>query len=65
MCFHNRENIICSIIRGVKELSATMWLLFKLIKEAEKRWHRIKRYKLIHLVMEGKRSINGELLKIA
>lgn len=50
--------------KGCGSRIATLTMVFKLIKEAEKRWHRIKRYNLIHLVMEGKRFINGELLKV-
>ncbi|MCD6130374.1 MAG: transposase, partial [Deltaproteobacteria bacterium] len=50
--------------KGCGSRIATLTMVFKLIKEAEKRWHRIKRYNLIHLIMEGKRFINGELLKV-
>ena len=40
-------------------------MLFKLALEAEKAWHRLKGYKLIPLVMEGKKFANGELEKKA
>jgi len=38
-----------------------MTMVFKLAKEAQKRWKRLKGYKMIPLVLEEKVFIDGEL----
>ena len=47
--------------RGAGSRTAALTMVFKLALEAEKTWHRLKGYKLIPLVLEGKRFIDGEL----
>lgn len=51
--------------RGSGSRIAAFTMVFKLALEAEKTWHRLKGYKLIPLVLEGKRFVNGELEKKA
>jgi hypothetical protein len=40
-------------------------MVFKLAREAEKRWRRINGYAQIVHILEGKRFIDGELKKAA
>jgi hypothetical protein len=40
-------------------------MVFKLALEAEKTWHRLKGYKFIPLVLDGRKFVNGELEKKA
>ena len=47
--------------RGAGSRTAALTMVFKLALEAEKTWHRLKGYKLIPLVLEGKRFVDGEL----
>jgi putative transposase len=49
--------------RGQANAKNTIAMVFKLMKEAEKRYAKFKGYKLIPLVMEGKIFKNGEIQK--
>jgi len=51
--------------RGSGSRTAAFTMVFKLALEAEKRWHKLKGYKLIPLVLEGKKFIDGQLDKRA
>lgn len=51
--------------RGSGSRTAAFTMVFKLALEAEKTWHRLKGYKFIPLVLEGRRFVNGELEKKA
>lgn len=51
--------------RGSGSRTAAFTMVFKLALEAEKTWHRLKGYKVIPLVLEGRRFVNGELEKKA
>ncbi len=51
--------------RGNGSRTAAFTMVFKLALETEKTWHRLKGYKLIPLVLEGRRFVNGELEKKA
>lgn len=47
--------------RGAGSRTAALTMVFKLALEAEKTWHRLKGYKLLPLVLEGRRFVDGEL----
>jgi hypothetical protein len=47
--------------KGCGSRTATMTMVFKLAKEAQKRWKRLKGYKIIPLVLQEKIFIDGEL----
>ena len=47
--------------KGCGTRIATLTMVFKLAMEAQKRWKRLKGYRLIPLVFEGKKFVNGEL----
>ncbi len=51
--------------RGSGSRITAFTMVFKLALEAEKTWHRLKGYKVIPLVLEGRRFVNGELEKKA
>ena len=46
--------------KGCGSRTATMSLVFKLAKEAEKGWRRLRGYRLIAQVIEGVKCVNGE-----
>jgi len=55
---------------GCGSVMATLIMVFKLAKQAEQRWRRLRGYKLIPFVMSGEKFIDGipenqELLKLA
>ena len=50
--------------KGCGSRIATLTMVFKLIQEAEKRWMRLRGYKLIPLVIQGKKFVDG-ILKVA
>lgn len=47
--------------KGCGSRIATLTMVYKLVRETEKTWKRLKGYDLISLVVEGKRFIDGEL----
>jgi putative transposase len=51
--------------RGCGSRTATLTMVFKLALEASKGWKKLKGYKLIPLVIEGKTFVDGELQKAA
>jgi len=56
--------------KGCGSSQATLTMVFKLAKEAEKRWRRLRGYKWIPFVVKGEKFIDGEpenkeLLKLA
>jgi len=56
--------------KGCGSSQATLTMVFKLVKEAEKRWRRLRGYKWIPFVVSGEKFIDGEpenqeLLKLA
>jgi len=56
--------------KGCGSCQATLTMVFKLAKEAEKRWRRLRGYKWIPFVVKGEKFIDGEpenkeLLKLA
>ena len=56
--------------KGCGSVAATLTMVFKLTKEAEKRWRRLRGYKWIPFVQSGEKFIDGEpenkdLLKLA
>jgi len=56
--------------KGCGSSQATLAMVFKLVKEAEKRWRRLRGYKWIPFVVSGEKFIDGEpenqeLLKLA
>jgi putative transposase len=44
---------------------ATLTMVFKLALEAEKTWRRLTGHKLMELVMQGRRFVDGELQEVA
>jgi len=50
--------------KGCGSRIATLTMVFKLVQEAEKSWARLRGYKLIPLVMQGKQFVDG-ILKAA
>jgi transposase-like protein len=51
--------------KGCGSRRATLSMVYKLTREAQKNWKKLKGYKLIPLVMEGKRFVDGELKEAA
>ena len=51
--------------KGSGTAKETISMVFKLIQSAEKRWRKLRGFKQIPLVMEGKKFINGVLDKAA
>ena len=51
--------------KGCGSKTATLAIVWKLAMEAQKTWRRLMGYQKITLVMEGKRFVDGELLKEA
>ncbi len=51
--------------KGCGSRIATLTMVFKLIKEAEKRWQRIHGYKIIPKVIKGVKFVNGIEKKVA
>ncbi len=49
--------------KGSGSRTATLTMVFKLALEAQKTWKKLKGYKLIPLILEGKEFIDGELKK--
>jgi transposase-like protein len=49
--------------KGCGSRKATLTMIYKLCLEAEKTWHKLKGYKMIHLVLEDKRFKDGELVE--
>ena len=49
--------------KGCGSRSATLTMVYKLCLEAEKTWHKLKGYKMIHLVLEDKKFKDGELVE--
>jgi transposase-like protein len=49
--------------KGCGSRSATLTMVYKLCLEAEKTWHKLKGYKMIHLVLEDKKFRDGELVE--
>lgn len=49
--------------KGCGSRTATLTMVFKLAQEAEKTWHKLKGFKLLELVSEGKTFIDGILQK--
>ena len=47
--------------KGCGTRLATLTMVFKLCKQAEKTWKRIKGYRLIAKVIQGVRFVDGEL----
>jgi putative transposase len=51
--------------KGCGSRRATLSMVYKLTREAQKTWKKLKGYKLIPLVMEGKTFVDGELKEAA
>lgn len=51
--------------RGCGSRTATLTMVFKLALEASKGWKKLRGYKLIPLVLEGKKFVDGELQEVA
>ena len=51
--------------KGCGSRIATLTMVFKLAKEAQKTWKKLKGYKLIPLVMAGRTFVDGELKEAA
>ena len=51
--------------KGCGSRTATLTMVFKLAKEAEKHWRRLNSHNLIPLVMQGEKFSDGELKKAA
>jgi len=47
--------------KGCGSRTATLTMVYKLCLEAEKTWHKLKGYKMIHLVLQDKKFKDGEL----
>jgi transposase-like protein len=47
--------------KGCGSRLATLTMVFKLAQEAEKTWHKLKGYKMLTFVSEGKKFIDGNL----
>jgi len=46
--------------KGCTSRQTALSMVFKLVKQAEKRWQRLRGYKLMHKVVQGVTFINGE-----
>ena len=51
--------------KGCGSRTATLSMVFKLTMEATKTWKRLKGHKLILLVLENKKFVDGELVQEA
>jgi putative transposase len=51
--------------KGCGSRMATLTMVFELALEAEKTWRRLTGYKLMELVMQGRRFVDGELQDVA
>ena len=51
--------------KGCGSRMATLTMVFKLALEAEKTWRRLTGHKLMELVMQGRRFVDGELQEVA
>jgi putative transposase len=56
--------------KGCGSVGATLTMVFKLAREAEKRWRKLRGYKMVFYVMAGEKFIDGEpenenLIKLA
>ena len=51
--------------KGCGSRTATLTMVFKLAKEAEKHWRQLNSHNLIPLVMQGEKFSDGELKKAA
>jgi len=51
--------------KGCGSRLATLTMVFKLAREAEKHWRRINRYQLIEKVLQGVKCIDGEIKEAA
>jgi len=51
--------------KGCGSRLATLTMVFKLAREAEKHWRRINRYQLIEKVLQGVKCVDGELKEAA
>ena len=51
--------------KGCGSRMATLTMVFKLALEAEKTWRRLAGHKLMELVMQGRRFVDGELQEVA
>jgi transposase-like protein len=51
--------------KGCGSRTATLTMVFKLAREAEKRWRRINGYAQIVHILEGRKFVDGELKKAA
>jgi putative transposase len=51
--------------KGCGSRTATLTMVFKLALEAEKTWRRLTGHKLMELVMQGRRFVDGELQEVA
>lgn len=49
--------------KGCGSRKATLCMVFKLAQEAEKSWRRLRGYKMIPLVLEGRKFRDGELVE--
>lgn len=49
--------------KGCGSRKATLTMVYKLCLEAEKTWKKLRGYKMIPLVLSGKKFIDGELIK--
>ena len=49
--------------KGMGTRKTTLAMVFKLVKEAEKRWHKIAKWKQLELVREGREFKDGELVE--
>ena len=47
--------------KGCGSRTATLTMVYKLCLEAEKTWHKLKGHKMIELVIQDKKFVNGEL----
>jgi transposase-like protein len=59
--FATVRNRMCST-KGCGSRTATLTMVYKLCLEAEKTWHKLKGHKMIELVIQGKKFIDGELV---
>lgn len=48
--------------KGCGSRTATLTMVYKLCLEAERTWHKLKGHKMIELVIQGKKFIDGELV---
>ena len=51
--------------KGCGSRNATLAMVFKLGLEAQKTWKRLRGHKMVHLVLEGVKFVDGEILKAA